>query len=104
MKHKKYLLVLIIPLAIAGLTTIVMLLWDAVIPDLFGSKSISFWQAMGLLLLCKILFGGFHCKGHGKHKHGHRKKSCRDNYFENWKQQCKKHKEENSGSSENKHE
>ena len=33
----------------------VMWLWDAVIPDLFGLKTITFWQAIGLLLLTGIL-------------------------------------------------
>lgn len=45
----------------------VMLLWNWLMPDLFGLPEISFWQAAGLLLLCKILFGGF---GGGHHGHG----------------------------------
>lgn len=44
----------------------VMLLWNWLMPELFGLSAISFWQAAGLLLLCKILFGGL---GHGHH-HG----------------------------------
>lgn len=47
---------------------IVMLLWNWLMPDLFGLSPVSFWQAAGLLLLCKILFGGF---GGGHHGHGH---------------------------------
>ncbi len=38
---------------------IVMLLWNAIIPDITGWKMINYWQAVGLLLLCKILCGGF---------------------------------------------
>ncbi|WP_437615550.1 hypothetical protein [Erwinia sp. V71] len=40
------------------MTLLVMSLWNALIPDLFGLKSISFWNALGLLVLCRILFGG----------------------------------------------
>jgi hypothetical protein len=36
---------------------IVMLLWNALIPDIFHLGAITFWQAAGLLLLSKLLFG-----------------------------------------------
>jgi len=39
--------------------SIVMLLWNALLPVLFHFPVITFWQALGLLLLTKILFGGF---------------------------------------------
>ncbi|MCB4235216.1 hypothetical protein LDL59_09280 [Kaistella anthropi] len=42
---------------------IVMWLWNALLPEIIGVKSIGFWQAMGILVLCKILFGGFGGKG-----------------------------------------
>lgn len=45
----------------------VMLLWNWLMPVLLGLPAISFWQATGLLLLCRILFGGFG----GGHHHGH---------------------------------
>lgn len=44
----------------------VMLLWNWLMPELFGLQAISFWQAAGLLVLCKVLFGGL-----GGHHHGH---------------------------------
>ena len=37
----------------------VMHLWNWLLPALFGWHSIGFWQALGLLVLCRILFGGF---------------------------------------------
>ena len=37
----------------------VMRLWNWVMPDLFGLHTISYWQAIGVLVLSKILFGGF---------------------------------------------
>jgi hypothetical protein len=37
---------------------VVMSLWNWLMPDLFGLKRIGYWQAWGLLVLCKILFHG----------------------------------------------
>jgi len=42
---------------------IVMLLWNWLIPSIFSLREITFWEALGLLLLGKLLFGGFHGKG-----------------------------------------
>jgi hypothetical protein len=47
---------------------IVMSLWNWLMPVLFGWHTITFWQALGLVLLSKILFGGFRGGwGHGRH-------------------------------------
>jgi hypothetical protein len=54
-------------LAIAVFTFVVMSLWNALVPALFAGPVITFWQALGLLLLSKILFGGF--RGPGRHPH-----------------------------------
>lgn len=43
---------------IAALSLLVMSLWNALLPAIIGVKSIGFWQALGLLVLCRILFGG----------------------------------------------
>jgi hypothetical protein len=37
---------------------VVMLLWNWLVPAIFGWPQITFWQAVGLLALCRILFGG----------------------------------------------
>lgn len=37
---------------------LVMSLWNALLPAILGVKSIGFWQALGLLALSRILFGG----------------------------------------------
>jgi len=42
---------------------VVMHLWNWLLPELFGWRTIGFWQALGLLVLSRILFGGF--GGHG---------------------------------------
>jgi hypothetical protein len=36
----------------------VMLLWNALLPGIFGLPALNYWQAAGLLLLSRILFGG----------------------------------------------
>ena len=56
---------------------VVMHLWNWLTPALFGWHMISFWQALGLLLLCRILFGGF--GGHGRHR-----AQSRRQMFERW--------------------
>jgi hypothetical protein len=59
-------------LAIAGVFifgSLVMLLWNALLPVLFHFPVITFWQGLGLLLLIKILFGGFR-GGHGRGRGG----------------------------------
>jgi hypothetical protein len=61
-KHKKGWIFLFLcpPLILLGVTWIVMALWNCLLPDILGVKSITYWQAMGILILSKILFGGFH--------------------------------------------
>jgi len=45
---------------------VVKVLWNGLMPGLFGLGVITFWQAFGIVLLAKILFGG-HGHGHGEH-------------------------------------
>ena len=42
---------------------LVKYLWNWLLPGLFGWRQITFWQALGLLLLCRILFGGLGVRG-----------------------------------------
>jgi hypothetical protein len=44
--------------AIAGFGAISMLLWNWLMPCIFGLAAINFWQALGLLALGRILLGG----------------------------------------------
>lgn len=44
---------------------LVKVLWNWIMPSVFGLSVIGFWQAFGLLLLAKIFFGGH---GHGDHR------------------------------------
>lgn len=48
-------------IAIGGL--VVRELWNVLLPTLFGLPEITFWQALGVLLLSRILFGGFGLHG-----------------------------------------
>ena len=57
--------IFIIPAAIAGVVLFtfiggqaVKLLWNWLMPAIFGVRQIVFWEALGLLVLCRILFGG----------------------------------------------
>jgi len=45
---------------------IVLLLWNWLLPPLLGWRQVTFWQALGLLALCRILFGGFGWRGAGR--------------------------------------
>jgi hypothetical protein len=56
----------LVALVIFGVGYIVMTLWNCIIPGLFPTVgTLTYWHAIGLLLLCKILFGGFHGRRHG---------------------------------------
>lgn len=52
-----------VAMALFGASLLVMILWNALMPDLFGLPSIGLFQAAGLLLLSRILFGGFPHRG-----------------------------------------
>jgi len=45
--------------------SVVQLLWNWLLPPLFDWRPITFWQALGLLALSRILFGGFGMRGYG---------------------------------------
>jgi len=66
--------VVLAPLFVAALSLVVMLLWNALIPSLFAGPVVTFWQAAGLLVLCRLLFGGFrphHDRHHWRHRGWH---------------------------------
>lgn len=57
-------------LAVLVFGFVVMSLWNAILPAVLGVKTISFLQALGILLLSKILFGGFRGGCGGRHRSG----------------------------------
>ena len=68
----KILMMVVIGIAIAfGFAIGTMYLWNWLVPALFGGPVLTFWQTVGLLVLSKILFGGFSKGGHwGHHRSG----------------------------------
>jgi len=64
--------VFIVPAAIIGMVlftaiggVIIQQLWNWLMPALFSLRTVTFWQAIGLLALSRILVGGF---GLGSHR------------------------------------
>ena len=57
-------LAILLFIAIGG--EVVLQLWNWLLPPIFGLRQITFWQALGILALCRILFGGFGCHGSGR--------------------------------------
>ena len=52
---------------------LVMLLWNWLMPVIFGLGLISYWQAFGIVVLAKLIFGSVGGRGgrsHGWRKHG----------------------------------
>ena len=60
-KRKIPLFILLATAGVAAFSGLVMLLWNGILPSLFHISMITFWQAAGLLLLARLLFGG---RGH----------------------------------------
>jgi hypothetical protein len=63
-------LALLLFVALGG--EVVLQLWNWLLPPLFGWRQITFWQALGILALCRILFGGF--GGHGSPRSNFRRR------------------------------
>lgn len=81
--------IFIAPLAILGIVLfvflggeIIMRLWNWLLPSVFGLRQITFWEALGILVLCRILFGGFH--GHGAGPGWRARRRMEKRMFERW--------------------
>lgn len=73
---------LFVPLIIAGFAAfgfLTMHLWNWLMPGIFHLPEITFWQTVGLMLLSRLILGGF--GGHGR---GHRSRHCRSKMHEKW--------------------
>ena len=70
MRKKWLAIIFFAPVAIALFILIggelIMHLWNWLLPPLFGWRQVTFWQAFGLLALCRILFGGVSGRGFGR--------------------------------------
>jgi hypothetical protein len=67
LKGLKFMLFAVVITFVLGSAT--MLLWNWLMPALFGLAHISFWQAIGILVLSKLLFGGFGSRHGGPWRH-----------------------------------
>jgi hypothetical protein len=74
----------------------VMLLWNAVLPDLLGAACIGYWQAVGLLVLARILVGGFG-HGHAGHRARRQDADARRAYDAWWREVGEKNYSRRSG-------
>jgi len=74
----KMIVIVIVAAVVLGL--VVEHLWNWLMPAIFGLRTISYWQAVGLLVLSKILLGGFHKHG----KRGGRGRHWRGRMQEKW--------------------
>ena len=81
------------PLAILAMLALVALggevvlqLWNWLLPPLFGLRQITFWQALGILVLCRILFGRL--GGPGFYRRGFRRRIA-----ERWEQMTPEERE-----------
>src|SRR5467141_1233175 len=85
--------ILLAPLAILAMVVFVFLggevvlqLWNWLLPPLFGWRQITFWQALGILALCRILFGGF--GGHGFSRSKHMTPEERERFRQRMRERC----------------
>lgn len=84
-------MLLIAPLAIAGMALvcfiggeIVKQLWNWLMPSIFGLRQLTFWEAAGMLALCRILFGGIAGRGmagsNARHRTGEHHERFRERF------------------------
>ena len=96
----------IVPAAILGIALfifiggeVVMRLWNWLVPSLIGWRQITFWQAVGILALCRILFGSHGFRGsrssarrHIQERMAERYASMtpeeRERFRQNWRGRC----------------
>lgn len=98
------LVLLIVAVVATAFGLVVMSLWNWLVPDLFHGPAITFWQALGLLVLSKLLLGGFWQKGggHWRHKWKHKMAHMSPDQKERFKERfmCKWGKEASRGPEE----
>ncbi len=78
----------IIVAALAAFGFITMLLWNALLPEIFHLPLITFWQAVGLLILARLFFGGHHWNKGGHHS------NFRNHLHEKWEKMTPEEREQ----------
>jgi hypothetical protein len=84
----KFLLFVLVAVPVFGFVT--MWLWNWLMPPIFGVQAIRFGQALGLLVLSRILLGGFRGRLHGG---GWRGGNWRLRMIERWEQMTPEQRE-----------
>jgi len=80
-RKKKIFFIPVIFALFFGLSWAVQFLWNSVLPQVTHVLPLSYWQAAGLLVLCKILFGfGFKGRGGGGHGFGWQARDMREKW------------------------
>jgi len=62
-RRKRFIFAPLFIVMLAAVSAVTMLLWNALMPDIFHLTEITFWQAAGLLILARLFFGGFRPHG-----------------------------------------
>ena len=78
-RKRWYFFIPLVIVAFIGFGYFTMYLWNGLMPLLFHLPEITFWQTIGLMILSRLILGGFgshHGRGHGQH--------CRRNMHEKW--------------------
>lgn len=70
---------------------VAMLLWNWLLPGLFGFKTITYWQAVGLMFLSRLLFGGF--RGGPRGGGWRRDRKLRHRMFARWERMTPEERE-----------
>ena len=93
-------IVMFAPLAIAGFAAfvfvgglVVMWLWNWLLPPIVGWREITFWQALGLLALCRILFGGLGVHGSRRHARRRIEERVDERMWERWERMTPEERE-----------
>lgn len=86
-ERNRFFLAPLILVAIAGFGLVTMWLWNALLPQILHLPQISFWQAIGLLVLSRLLFG-FSPPWRGNHNHN------RNHLREKWEHMNPEQREE----------
>jgi len=83
--------IVLVSAVITLFTFAVMSLWNWLVPDLFHGPFITYLQALGLLVLVRLLFSGFH--KHGRHGCGGGWKNRFGQWREKWEQMTPEERE-----------
>src|SRR5215469_16298351 len=102
--NRRFLYPLLYLLLLLLLSGVVVFLWNALLPRIIHVGPINYWQALGLMVLCRVLFGGYNFGWKGwdddRPKHLLKDKlmgmneADREAFKEEWKRRCEGRKRE----------